>query len=427
MLKAGVRPIWKLVKSCLKDRKCSEAVENGQAALEKLQEERSERATSETAASKKAKSDVASDTDSGRGKKERTQEKQKGRLYPSLSELKESDSSVSSSSETGPDPETPDTETETDEEDRETLRKTLKRMKISKKKGNGGKNKTSKGMCRTVTPSALPPYPEVIVTEGGISFNPKVWRDVRTKMITQGGARMMAAFPVFQDQQGNRYHELLDFKTVKNLAESVQTYDITASFTDDSKTGCGAYMVDSTELVKYQFSPGAPQQVELAIMVEVFKSCPFTFNLILDSCYVVNTLKYLECAGPIKSSSPVHRLFTQVQLLLWQCKNPFFVQHIRAHTGLPGPLASGNDKVDQCTRPEWMFLASALQRAHDFHKEFHVNAKTLQQKFAISHANACKVVVDCPQCVKLWGSIRVDCSPLNFGRWTLPISLSLAR
>ena len=46
-----------------------------------------------------------------------------------------------------------------------------------------------------------------------------------------------------------------------------------------------------------------------------------------------------------------------------------------------------------------MFLASALQRAHDFHKEFHVNAKTLQQNFAISHADARKVVVDCPQCV----------------------------
>ena len=31
--------------------------------------------------------------------------------------------------------------------------------------------------------------------------------------------------------------------------------------------------------------------------------------------------------------------------------------------------------------------------------EFHVNAKTLQQKFNISCADARKVVVDCPQCV----------------------------
>ena len=55
MLMGGVRPIWKLVKSCLEDRKCSEAVENGQAAFEILQAERSEKAASE-----KARSDAGS-------------------------------------------------------------------------------------------------------------------------------------------------------------------------------------------------------------------------------------------------------------------------------------------------------------------------------------------------------------------------------
>ena len=86
---------------------------------------------------------------------------------------------------------------------------------------------------------------------------------------------------------------------------------------------------------------------------------PIAFNLISDSCYVVNALRHPECAGLIKPSSPVHALFTQLQLLLWQRKSPFFVQHIHAHTGLPGPLADGNDKVDLCTRQKWMFLASA--------------------------------------------------------------------
>ena len=37
-LKGGVRPVWKLVYSCLSDQRCNEAVENGQAALEMLQE-----------------------------------------------------------------------------------------------------------------------------------------------------------------------------------------------------------------------------------------------------------------------------------------------------------------------------------------------------------------------------------------------------
>lgn len=51
-LKAGVRPVWRLVKSCLEDQKCSEAVENGQAALEMLQEERSEHTSTERESTK---------------------------------------------------------------------------------------------------------------------------------------------------------------------------------------------------------------------------------------------------------------------------------------------------------------------------------------------------------------------------------------
>ena len=62
-LKGGVHLVWRLIKGCLEDQKCSKAVENGQAALEMLQEERSERANSEKG------------------------EKQKAKLYPDLKDL----------------------------------------------------------------------------------------------------------------------------------------------------------------------------------------------------------------------------------------------------------------------------------------------------------------------------------------------------
>lgn len=39
------------------------------------------------------------------------------------------------------------------------------------------------------------------------------------------------SFPVFQDAQGARTHEALEFKSLKNLAESVQSYGVSASFT----------------------------------------------------------------------------------------------------------------------------------------------------------------------------------------------------
>lgn len=170
-------------------------------------------------------------------------------------------------------------------------------------------------------------------------------------------------------------------------------------FTDGSKTGCGAYMIKGHKPVLHQFQPGSPQIVELKIVLEVFKACPFAFNLLSDSAYVVNAVKTLEVAGPIKSASPVCLLFQQLQNLIWQRKACFFVQHIRAHTGLPGPLSEGNDKVDHWTRMECIFLSSTLEKARDFHRTFHVNASALQQKFHLFLADARQVVLDCPQCV----------------------------
>lgn len=69
-LEGGVRPIWKLVRACLEDEQCSEAILSGQAALEELQEERSERAASEK----------------GKTLKE-SQKRTRKKLYPDLSEL----------------------------------------------------------------------------------------------------------------------------------------------------------------------------------------------------------------------------------------------------------------------------------------------------------------------------------------------------
>ena len=41
----------------------------------------------------------------------------------------------------------------------------------------------------------------------------------------------MLGCPIFTDQAGQRYHEPLDFKVIRNLAESVQTYGLTALYT----------------------------------------------------------------------------------------------------------------------------------------------------------------------------------------------------
>lgn len=109
--------------------------------------------------------------------------------------------------------------------------------------------------------------------------------------------------------------------------------------------------------------------------------------------------RVLESAGTIKSSSPVCSLFAELQQLIWLRKNNFYPSHIRAHSGLPGPVSKGNDIVDRCTQQEWIFSNSAIHKATEFHKNFHVNSRTLQQRFSLSQADARQVVLKCPQCV----------------------------
>lgn len=69
------------------------------------------------------------------------------------------------------------------------------------------------------------------------------------------------------------------------------------------------------------------------------------------------------------------------------------MQHIRAHTMLPGPMTSNNAIVDTSTHQEFIFHASPIDVATKFHQQFHVSAHTLQLKFHIPRAAAREVVL----------------------------------
>ena len=66
-----------------------------------------------------------------------------------------------------------------------------------------------------------PPYKDEGDKRGKRSLHAKVWKNVPA---------IAGAFPVFQDQQGQRYHEPLDWKVVQRLKESVSTYGVQAAF-----------------------------------------------------------------------------------------------------------------------------------------------------------------------------------------------------
>ncbi|XP_028631766.1 igE-binding protein-like [Grammomys surdaster] len=204
ILKKGVKPIWKLVRSCLEDQKCCKVVEEGQTVLEMLQEQRSERAASEKGGEKR------------------------GPLYPDPKDFENSEYTDS-------------------EGELHALVKQLERTTVRKKEKKKEKEKPSLEVAiKTLSvlpayleapqatpptqPAPPPPYLEAApVTQlappsgAGRSFCPGIWTQVRTEL--------QFAYPVYQDPQGNRYEEPLDFKIVKSLAESVRTYGISASFT----------------------------------------------------------------------------------------------------------------------------------------------------------------------------------------------------
>jgi hypothetical protein len=68
--------------------------------------------------------------------------------------------------------------------------------------------------------SAPPPYASSAAPYRW-TFCPEIWREIRFSLL---------GYPIFTDQAGQRYHEPLDFKLIRNLAESVRTYGLTGSY-----------------------------------------------------------------------------------------------------------------------------------------------------------------------------------------------------
>lgn len=120
-------------------------------------------------------------------------------------------------------------------------------------------------------------------------------------------------------------------------------------FIDGSKNGRAAYVFEGTTVV-LNTSFTSAQLVELyaALMVlKKFAHC--SLNLYSDSRYVVGALQILEMVPTIQPQTPTFKMFSEIQKLIRQRAFPFFIGHIRAHTGLPGPLALGNELADAAT------------------------------------------------------------------------------
>ena len=81
-------------------------------------------------------------------------------------------------------------------------------------------------------------------------------------------------------------------------------------------------------------------------------------------------------------------------------KNPFYIGHIRSHSGLPGPLAQGNECIDKALIGQALAL-TPVELAKRDHDKFHLSSHTLRLRHKISKEQARMIVKQCPNCLTL--------------------------
>lgn len=162
-------------------------------------------------------------------------------------------------------------------------------------------------------------------------------------------------------------------------------------FSDGSSSGIAAFSING-QVTRIQTDLSSAQLVELTAIIKVFELLiDAPFNLYTDSAYVATSVPLLETVPYIRPSTNASPLFAKLQRLILSRDAPFFIGHIRAHSGLPGPLAKGNDRVDLATQLVASVTSdsplAAAQRAHELH---HLNAHTLRLKFSITREQPAK-------------------------------------
>jgi hypothetical protein len=101
------------------------------------------------------------------------------------------------------------------------------------------------------------------------------------------------------------------------------------------------------------------------------------FIIFTDSLYVAQSVPLLETCGMFNFNTPSGSLFSQLQNIILAPKHPFYIDHIRSHSGLPGPLAEGNDCIDRALIGEAL-ISDPVAFAKCDHEKFHLSSHTLR-------------------------------------------------
>lgn len=168
-------------------------------------------------------------------------------------------------------------------------------------------------------------------------------------------------------------------------------------FTDGSSSGRAAYIINNEKKVLNTENCSA-QQSEIMAVIEVIKlTRDKKINLYTDSLYIVKLFPAIETAAFPGNKSTIIKLLKRLQKSIWKRTQPYYVGHIRAHSGLPGPLAEGNASADALTKI-FIIDENKIQEAIKSHQLHHQNANALRYQFSLTRETAREIVKNCSVC-----------------------------
>ncbi|CAD7666490.1 unnamed protein product [Nyctereutes procyonoides] len=173
-------------------------------------------------------------------------------------------------------------------------------------------------------------------------------------------------------------------------------------FSDASKDGHIAIVYlhkQHKNVIQLSYKTKSVQRAELYAVIKTLEIYQEPFNLYSDSQYVARILPILADSFINSNDEELSCLFHKIQQLLLKRVSPIFVSHIRAHSGLPGPLSSGNDLADRYTHL-YSVIANkdSVGMAMKSHSLFHQNARSLRKQFHITREQARQIVKNCSLC-----------------------------
>ena len=113
-----------------------------------------------------------------------------------------------------------------------------------------------------------------------------------------------------------------------------------------------------------------------------------TFNLLTDSRYIVGLFPHIETANIPENKTTIFSLLFDLQKEISIEIKKYFVGHIRALSGLPGPLQKGNALADALTKVIALNLHEKMDKAKNSHRIHHQNAAGLRYEFHIHRGSS---------------------------------------